>query len=72
MGYALCFGQCAHCRQTFAFNPIAVPSVRVNGVREPICKGCIEWANPLRKAKGLEEIVVKKGAYEACDEAELP
>ena len=71
MGYAMMLGTCANCQQAFIFNPHRVPSVRVNGVREPSCKPCIERANPVRKAKGLAECVIHPDAYEPIDEREL-
>jgi hypothetical protein len=71
MGYALCMGTCFACHKTFAFNPLRVPSIRVSGSREPICRDCIERANPLRIANGLPAIVPAPDAYEACDEKEL-
>lgn len=64
MGYMLCHGECANCHRLFSFNPDFVPSVRVNGHKEPICRACVEWANPLRKEKGLAEIQILPGAYE--------
>ena len=44
MGFCFAFSKCAACHQPFAYNPLMVPSVRINGVREPICRGCVmEW-----------------------------
>lgn len=71
MGFVTCFGPCIVCGIPFAFNPVKVPSVRVNGVREPICRGCVELANPVRKEKGLPEIQILPGAYDAADESEV-
>jgi hypothetical protein len=71
MGYALCMGSCFACRKPFAFNPLRVPSIRVRGSREPVCRECIEAANPMRIANGLEPIVPAPDAYDACDEGEL-
>lgn len=71
MGYVFATSPCANCGRLFNYNPNLVPSVRVNGVREPICRDCVEWANPLRKEKGLDPIKVLPGAYEACVEEEL-
>jgi hypothetical protein len=65
MGYMLCTATCVNCKNLFSFNPDLVPSVRVNGVKEPICKTCVEWANPKRVEKGLEPIKILPGAYEA-------
>ena len=70
--YALCFSSCICCHEVFAFNPTRVPSLMINGVKEPVCLTCIERINPKRVAKGLEAIVPLPGAYEPCDESELP
>jgi recombinational DNA repair protein (RecF pathway) len=71
MGYALAFSACATCNRTFGYNPHRVPSIRIEGVREPVCRTCIERANPLRKAKGLEEFKIHPDAYEPIEESEL-
>jgi hypothetical protein len=57
-------GTCVVCGLTFSFNPELVPSVRVNGVRTPICRECVEHANGERMKKGLSLIEVKPGAYD--------
>lgn len=54
-----------------SFNPIRVPSVRVNGEREPLCERCVYLASSIREANGLEPIHVHGDAYEPCDEIEL-
>ena len=72
MGYVITFGTCASCFRPFGFNPLRVPSVVVNGQREPICRACVERANPKRIANGLAPIVPLPDAYEPCDEGELP
>lgn len=71
MGYALAYGTCCSCKQTMCFNPHKVPSVRVKGVKEPVCRTCIELANPQRKALGLQEFTIQPGAYDVMDENEL-
>lgn len=71
MGVALCYGACYGCGQLFGFNPVKVPSLRVNGVKEPFCLACIERANPKRVANGLAPIVPAPDAYEPCEESEL-
>lgn len=65
MGYMSAIAPCVRCHKVFTFNPNLVPSIRVNNVKEPICKECVEWANPLRKEKGLPLIAVLPGAYES-------
>jgi hypothetical protein len=69
-GTRKCFG----CGKYFSFNPELVPSIRVNskgkpdprGVREPICRTCVERVNPKRIANGLPPIVIPEGAYEVA------
>jgi hypothetical protein len=71
MGYALATGTCYGCGRVFSFNPVRVPSIPIDGVRKPICRECVERANPRRVANGLEPIVPAHDAYDACDESEL-
>ena len=71
MGYALCMGTCLICKHTFTFNPVKVPSLRIDGTKEPICKSCIERANKEKVAKGIEPFIIPDDAYTACNEAEL-
>lgn len=71
MGYMFAMGNCAGCHQPFSFNPTWVPSVRVNGVKEPICRNCVLVANPKRIANGLEPIEPHPEAYEPMDENEF-
>lgn len=70
-GWVSCIAPCIGCGQPFAFHPHRVPSVVVNGSREPICQSCVDQANPRRIAEGLEPIVPLPGAYEPCPEEEL-
>ncbi|MDX2277736.1 MAG: hypothetical protein NW206_19975 [Hyphomonadaceae bacterium] len=63
-GYMIAMGACIGCRAVFSFNPHLVPSMRVNGVREPICATCVAIANPKRKANGLPLIDILPGAYD--------
>jgi hypothetical protein len=71
MGYVFAIGTCCGCRGKFSFNPMKVPSIRIDGSREPICRTCVERANPQRIANGLEPIMFAADAYDACDEGEL-
>ena len=71
MGYALATGSCLTCQQVFTFNPVRVPSFRVNGKREPLCSRCIEIINQKRVAAGVPAFVIAPDAYDACDEQEL-
>ena len=67
-GYMFVLGPCAGCGTVFAFNADLVPSVRVNGQREPICAACVTAANPIRRAHGLDPIVVHPDAYQPSED----
>ena len=71
MGYMFGLSPCYGCKVPFTYNVDRVPSVVVNGVREPICADCVERVNPKRIANGLEPIVPLPGAYEPESESEL-
>jgi hypothetical protein len=64
-GYLFAMGNCGSCNKLFSFNPDLVPAA--NGA--PICKECVEWANPIRAERGLATFKVLAGAYEPkeCD-----
>ena len=65
MGYMFVMGECYGCQTIFSFSAERVPSVTVNGSREPICRACVARVNPMRVANGLAPIVILPGAYEA-------
>ena len=67
MSYMFALGTCYGCKCLFSFNPELVPSIPINGVREPICRDCVERVNPLRQQKGLPPIVPLAGAYEPAE-----
>jgi hypothetical protein len=71
MGYAIATSPCVGCKRLFSYNPVRVPSVRINGNRQPICQNCVDVVNPKRIANGLDPIVPYPDAYVACDEGEL-
>lgn len=71
MSYALAFSPCVMCHQPFTYNPMRVPSIVVNDVREPLCQPCVARANVIRKENGLDLIVPLSDAYEACPAEEL-
>jgi len=71
MAYAFVMSACFSCKTPFSYNPHRVPSIRVNGEREPICEACILAINPLRIEKGLEPFAVHPDAYKAIREEEL-
>jgi len=70
-GYVFATSACYGCKTLFCYHPNLVPSVRVDGVREPICLSCVERANPQRIKNGLDPIHVLPGAYDSCEEGEL-
>ncbi len=41
-GYMYVFGHCCGCGNPFSFHPDHVPSLTVNGEREPVCRECFE------------------------------
>lgn len=64
MTYTLTHGECAGCQQFISFNPNHVPSITVDGQREPICKACHnEWNQIHRIAHDLEPIALHPDAY---------
>ena len=68
MGVAFCLGHCIACGQMITFNPVRVPSIRVRGEKEPLCRECAQkWIALHPEAK----YSIPSDAYEACDETEL-
>jgi len=65
MAYMFVTGPCLTCGKIFSFNPNKVPSLRVNGVREPICETCITLANKERERMGNAPHPIHPEAYEA-------
>lgn len=68
MGYMFVLGECWSCGAHFCFSAERVPSIPIKGVRQPICRNCIDLANQKRAVNGLDPIPVLPGAYEP-DEA---
>jgi len=64
MGYMYVLGDCWCCHRLFTFSADRVPSIVVDGQREPVCADCIAIANVRRATAGLPAIVVLPGAYE--------
>jgi len=72
MGYAMMLTPCINCKQMFSCNPNKVPSLRVEGRREPLCRSCFDKWNQIHKvSKGLPPDEPLPGAYEPCPEEEL-
>ncbi len=65
MSYMIALMPCVCCQQMFSANPDKVPSVRVNGIREGVCKACMDRANTVRKEIGMAELTYAADAYEA-------
>jgi hypothetical protein len=71
MGFMWCFAECIGCRVLFGFNPERVPSIYVDGEKQPVCGVCMAMRNKKRREQGLAEDEVMQGAYEAVDESEV-
>ena len=71
MGVVQVLSACYGCGRLFTYHPLRVPSIRVNGEREPICQSCVDRVNPRRLANGLPPIIPLPGAYDPCDESDL-
>ena len=71
MGYVMCHAACFACNRPFMFNPHRVPSVRHEGERQPVCRECVEIANPIREKNGLPPSAIHPDAYEPLNEEEL-
>ena len=67
MGYAIAMGHCLICSGVFGFNPVWVPSYKL----EPICHTCMNVINSKRVAQGLPPFPIHPEAYDPCDEGEL-
>lgn len=64
MAWMFLTANCAACGKVFTCNPDLVPVAVVDGERLPICKECVEKANPIREEKGLPPIQVYPDSYE--------
>lgn len=64
MAFMFVTGSCAGCGQLITFNADRVPSVRLHGVREPLCLACATRINENRKREGMEECPIHPDAYE--------
>jgi len=64
-GYYWAMGACVACGSTISFNLDYVPSIRVDGVKEPLCRGCFgQWNQIHRISKDLEPVPLHLQAYE--------
>lgn len=72
MGYCFVWGACVNCHAPIAYNPIRVPSLTVNGHKEPLCEACFnKWNEIHRTSKGLAPLPLNPDAYKPCNEADL-
>ncbi len=71
-GYVICTGTCYGCKQLFTFHSLYVPSLTIDGEREPFCRTCNERANAIRKDKRMPPLEVHPRGYEPLTEEELP
>ena len=64
MSYMMVVGACVSCRAFITFHPDFVPSIRVEGEREPLCRACFtRWNEIHRVSKGLEPLSLHSQAY---------
>ena len=68
MAYMYVHGFCINCGTSISFNAHRVPSIRVNGCREPLCAGCHDkWNEMHRTSKGLDPVSIHPNAYEPVE-----
>jgi hypothetical protein len=71
MGFVSCLGTCFGCNRPFSYNPVKVPSIRVDGVKHAVCGDCMARRNEVRVEAGLKPDPIDPEAYTACDESEV-
>lgn len=59
---------CVACRRMIQFNPYKVPSLAVNGTRQPLCRYCAERWNELHPESARD---IDEQAYEPIPEEEF-
>jgi hypothetical protein len=70
--YCFMMGTCINCKKHIVFNPKYVPSLRVNGKREPICRTCADYWNDIhRSSKGLPKQEIHEQAFEPLNTNEI-
>jgi len=52
-GWVTVYGLCALCRKMIGFHPHHVPSIVVNGAREPICEPCFRRVQEAQRQQGV-------------------
>ena len=68
MGFAYMMGFCIACKLPISFNPHAVPSLMVNGTREPLCRMCATRWNEMHPENARP---IQPNAYDPIPEEEL-
>jgi hypothetical protein len=71
MGYVTLIATCCVCKRPFGCNPHKVPSIRIDGERQPVCETCMNKANAVRVERGLPPHPIMPDAYEPLPEEML-
>lgn len=70
--FVFAMGACCGCSRAFSFHPNKVPSLVVNGKREPLCRSCFDRGQAIRAEHGVDPWPEPlPGAYEGADESEI-
>jgi len=65
MSFMMVHGHCVSCGAHIAYNPNYVPSIRVEGEKQAVCRACFDrWNDIHRVSKGLEPLPIHPEAYE--------
>lgn len=70
-GFVLMYGRCINCGTLISFNPHKVPSIRVDGTREPLCLTCATAIYEKQVAAGLKPPAIPPDAYEPLPAGEI-
>lgn len=72
-GFVTGQGACCACGTPIVFNPHRVPSIRINGEKEPLCRSCFaQWNEIHRISKGLDPVPLDPEAYDPAQEGDGP
>lgn len=64
MAWMQVIGNCIGCGVLFSFNAHHVPSIPIEGVREPLCRDCVNRLNRELIDRGRDPIWVHPDAWE--------
>ena len=68
MAFVTVNGHCINCGTVISANPDKVPSIRVDGEREMLCRNCFDqWNEIHRISKGLDPIPLAPDAYKPLE-----